>query len=124
MYSSVEAEAAGFSVSALAVTINNGTYRELNEIDATRFVDLIEQGHMPRSSQPSVGDVTELYERFGDEDVLNIAMADGLSGTYSTAVTAAAGAKHRGRIEVINTATLCGPHRYIVETAAKLIRAK
>ena len=45
------------------------------------------------------------------------AMADGLSGTYQSAVAAAEG---DARITVINSTTLCGPHRYMVEQAAKL----
>ena len=58
----------------------------------------------------------------GDNEVLNIAMADGLSGTYSTAVTAAEASPHKERITVLNSGTLCGPHRHLVETAVKLAR--
>lgn len=123
MYSSEQAAAAGFSVAPLAVTINNQTYRELNEIGGEQFVEIIGQGHMPTSSQPSLGDVMAMYEACGDDEVLNIAMADGLSGTYSTAVTAAQSMENAQKIEVINSGTLCGPHRYMVEAAAKLAKA-
>ena len=117
MYSSTQAEAAGFGVSALSVTINGASYRELNEIDSNRFVSIIGEGHMPTSSQPSLGDVMALYESCGNDDVLNIAMADGLSGTYSTAVAAAGNVPNGDHITVINSGTLCGPHRYMVEVA-------
>ncbi len=123
MYSTAQAQAAGFDVAPLAVTIAGKTYRELNEIGTDAFVDLIRQGHMPTSSQPALGDVIAMYERCGEEEVLNLSMADGLSGTYSTAVTAAQNAPHPERIEVINTGTLCGPHRYMTETAVKLAQA-
>ncbi|MBQ3156863.1 MAG: DegV family protein [Clostridia bacterium] len=123
MYSTAQAEAAGFSVSPLAVTIAGKTYRELDEINADEFVSIIGQGHMPVSSQPALGDVMAMYESCGEDEVLNLSMADGLSGTYSTAVAAAQNAENADRIEVINTGTLCGPHRYMVEAAAKLANA-
>lgn len=123
MYSTIQAEAAGFSVSPLAVTIAGKTYKELDEINADEFVSMIGQGHMPVSSQPALGDVMAMYESCGEDEVLNLSMADGLSGTYSTAVAAAQNAENADRIEVINTGTLCGPHRYMVEAAAKLANA-
>ena len=123
MYSTEQAKAAGFAVSPLSVTINNASYRELDEINADEFVGIIGQGHMPTSSQPALGDVIAMYEACGEDEVLNIAMADGLSGTYSTAVAAAASTENPEKISVINSGTLCGPHRYIVEAAAKLANA-
>ena len=120
MYSTKQAEEAGFSVSPLAVTIAGESYRELDEMTHERYVDLIAQGNMPKSSQPAVGEVLEQYERFAGEEMINIAMADGLSGTYSSAVSAAQMVDHPEIITVINSETLCGPHRRIVETAAKL----
>ena len=122
MYSTEAARAAGFDVAPLAVTIAGKTYKELDEIQLEEFVSIIGQGHMPVSSQPALGDVIAMYERCGDNEVLNISMADGLSGTYSTAVAAAQNVEN-GKIEVINTGTLCGPHRYMVEAAAKMAQA-
>ena len=119
MYSSAEAAKAGFSISPLAVTINGQTYRELDEISAEQFVSIIRQGHMPASSQPAIGDVAETYQQHAEDEIINIAMADGLSGTYSGAV-AAAGMCEGQNITVINSGTLCGPHRYMVETAARM----
>ena len=122
MYSTEQARQAGFDVAPLAVTIVGKTYKELDEIQLEEFVGIIGQGHMPTSSQPALGDVIAMYENCGDDEVLNIAMADGLSGTYSTAVAAAQNVEN-SKIEVINTGSLCGPHRYMVEAAAKLAQA-
>ena len=70
MYSTKEAREAGFAVSPLAVTIAGESYRELDEMSAARFVEIINQGNMPASSQPAIGEVMELYEEFkGDEHV-------------------------------------------------------
>ena len=123
MYSTKEAREAGFAVSPLAVTIAGESYRELDEMSAARFVEIINQGNMPASSQPAIGEVMELYEEFKGDEILNICMADGLSGTYASAVSAAGMCENKDGITVINSMTLCGPHRYMVETAAKLAAA-
>ena len=49
-------------------------------------------------------------------------MASGLSGTYTSAVAAAQMCDNSDDITVINTRTLCGPHRYMVEQAVKMVR--
>ena len=122
MYSTREAEAAGFYVSALSVTIAGKTYREFDEISTDEFVDIIRQGHMPTSSQPAIGEVEELYNRFAEDEIVNVAMAAGLSGTYNSAVAAAQMCDHADNITVVNTRTLCGPHRHLVEKANALAR--
>ena len=117
LYSTQQARKAGFTVALLAVTIAGQSYRELDEMTAEKFVEIIHQGHMPASSQPAIGEVMDLYQEFAGEEIINISMADGLSGTYQSAVAAAEGTEN---ITVVNTTTLCGPHRYMVETAAKM----
>ena len=119
LYSTIQAEAAGFAVSPLAVTIAGKTYREFDEISSEEFVDIIRQGHMPTSSQPAIGEVEELYQRYAGEEIINLTMALGLSGTYTSAVAAAQLCDHADKISVINTRTLCGPHRYLVEKAVQ-----
>lgn len=120
LYSTQQARDAGFAVSALTVTIAGKTYREFDEINSQQFVDIINQGHMPTSSQPAIGEVTSLYEEFGNDEILNIAMADGLSGTYNSAVAAAQISENADNITVLNTRTLCGPHRYLVQKCVEM----
>ena len=119
LYSTAQAREAGFAVSALSVTIAGKSYREFDEISAEEFVAIIRQGHMPTSSQPALGEVEALYNEFAGEEILNIAMAHGLSGTYTSACAAAELCDHADKIHVINTRTLCGPHRYLVEQAVR-----
>ena len=123
LYSSAQAREAGFAVSPLSVTIADRSYREFDEISSQEFVDIIHQGHMPTSSQPAIGEVSDLYEEFAGDEILNIAMASGLSGTYTSAVAAAELCDHAQHIHVINTRTLCGPHRYMVEQAVQMAQA-
>jgi len=120
LYSSRQALEAGFAVSPLSVTIGGKSYREFDEISAEEFVSIINRGHMPTSSQPAVGEVAALYERYAGEEILNISMADGLSGTYNGAVAAARMSEHSEKITVLNTRTLCGPHRFLVERAVEM----
>ena len=122
LYSTTQAKEAGFRVSPLSVTIAGNSYREFEQISAREFVDIINQGHMPTSSQPAIGEVSGLYVEFAGEPILNIAMADGLSGTYRSAAAAAELCENAADITVINTRTLCGPHRYMVEKAVEMAK--
>ena len=122
LYSTRQAREAGFAVSPLSVTIGGKSYREFDEISSDEFVEIINQGHMPTSSQPAIGEVSALYEEFAGAQILNIAMAHGLSGTYMSAVAAADLGENAGDITVVNTRTLCGPHRYMVEQAVAMAK--
>ena len=122
LYSTRQARDAGFAVSPLAVTIAGKNYREFDEISSEEFVAIIDRGHMPTSSQPAIGEVTALYEEFAGEQILNIAMAQGLSGTYQSAAAAAMLCDNADDITVLNSRTLCGPHRYLVEGAVALAK--
>ena len=122
LYSIEEGKALPCDITPLCVTINGKTYREFEEIDAETFLGLIKAGYIPSSSQPSMGELIELFEKYPDDEILVISMADGLSGTYQTAETARQHTEHPERIHVVNSQTLCGPHRYLVDLAARLIR--
>ena len=123
LYSTSQAREAGFAVSPLSVTIAGKSYREFDEISAETFVSIIRQGHMPTSSQPALGEVEALYNEFSGDEIVNVAMAHGLSGTYTSAVAAAELCDHGDRIHVVNTRTLCGPHRYLAEKAVQWAEA-
>ena len=122
LYSTGQAREAGFYVSPLSVTIAGKTYREFDEISSEEFVEIIRQGHMPTSSQPAIGEVEQLYNCFPEDEIINVSMAHGLSGTYTSAVAAAQLCDHAQNITVVNTRTLCGPHRYMVEKAMEWVQ--
>ena len=103
----------------LCVSVGDMDGRDL-QIDMEEFYGRIGEGEIPRSSQPPIGDVVEVYEKYQDADVLNICVADGLSGTYHGALSAREMVENRDRITVFNSRTLCGPHRYMVEKAQKM----
>ena len=122
LYSTTQAKEAGFRVSPLSVTIAGKTYREFDEITSEEFVEIIRQGHMPTSSQPAIGEVEQLYREYPEDEIVNVAMAHGLSGTYMSAVAAADLGENAEDITVVNTRTLCGPHRYMVEQAVAMAK--
>lgn len=119
LYTVEEGRQLNIDVVPLTVTINQKSYKEFEELSATEFYEMIQQGHIPTSSQPAVGEYIDLFEKYKDDDVLVIAMADGLSGTYQSCV----GAKETSgydNIVVINSKTLCVPHRLVVNDAIEM----
>lgn len=119
LYTEEETKAAGFDVIPLCVSVGDMDGRDL-QIDMEEFYGRIGKGEIPRSSQPPIGDVVEVYEKYQDADVLNICVADGLSGTYHGALSARDMVENWDRITVFNSRTLCGPHRYMVEKAQRM----
>ena len=123
LYSKEEAKKNNLDVRPLSVTIDNKSYKELEELTTEGLLKLIEEGAIPSTSQPAIGDVVEMYEQYPDAEIINISMADGLSGTYQSACMAKTMVDHGDNITVINSKTLCGPHRYLVDLAVKLVEA-
>lgn len=116
LYTEDEARGAGFEAVPLCVHIGNMAGRDL-KINMEDFYRRIQSRQIPMSSQPPIGDVLDIYEKYPDADIINISMADGLSGTYQSACSAKKMTEHPEKITVFNSKTLCGPHRYMVEQA-------
>ena len=91
------------------------------KIETEEFINIINEGHMPTSSQPSIGHVVDMYNQYEEDEIINISMADGLSGTYNSACVARGMVENPERIHVINSQTLCGPQKYLVDLAAALV---
>ena len=119
LFSPKEGLELGLTVLPLSVTAAGNVYKEYVDIQPTEFIKIVRQGHVPTSSQPSVGETLEVFENT-EEEIICISMADGLSGTYQSAVGAKNSVENNDRITVINSRTLCGPHRYMVKKALKM----
>ncbi len=124
LYSKKEAlEKLNVYTTPLAVTVNNQCFREFEEIDSEEFIELIKEGAVPTSSQPAIGEKMDIYEKLSkDSEVLDITMAQGLSGTYDSACTAKNNIKNEDKIHVYNSRTLCGPHQCMVEKASEMCK--
>ena len=122
LFTEEEAKEMGIEVLPLCVNIGDLEGRDL-QIDMKDFYDRIEKGGIPKSSQPPIGEVMDAYEKYPDAEIINIAMADGLSGTYQSACGAREMVDNKENITVFNTKTLCGPHRYMVKKALEMKNA-
>ncbi|MGN1344907.1 MAG: DegV family protein [Traorella sp.] len=119
LYSPSEGEKLGMKVLPLSVTVNGKTYKEYVDIQPDEFIKIVQQGAIPSSSQPSIGEMIDVFENEKD-DLIVISMADGLSGTYQSALGAKNSVDKNDHIHVINSMTLCGPHRYMVKKAVQM----
>lgn len=104
------------------ITVDSQTYRDFEDITSTQLLTMIEEHKIPKTSQPSLGEKIDLYNELtkdGDE-VIDIAMASGLSGTYQTAMMAKNSCDNPDLVHVVDSQTLCGPHRLMVDTALEM----
>ena len=119
LYTVEEGKKMGVDILPLCVTVGELEGRDCH-MDMDAFYGEIAKGNNPSSSQPPVGEVMEAYEQYPEDEIINIAMADGLSGTYQSACGAKASVDNADNITVVNTETLCGPHRYMLEKAVQM----
>ena len=119
LFSPAEGREQGLIVVPVGVVVNDRTYRDYEEITVAEFLELVEAGGVPSSSQPSVGDVLEVFETH-QEEIVFLTVGDGLSGAYQTAMGARRCAEDPARIHVVNSKTLAGPLRYLARKAVSL----
>ena len=124
MFTPADGKEMGFCVAPLTVTIAGNTYRERDEIETKEFIDIINQGHLPTSSQPSPADLMEVYSTATAENpVLHITITDGLSGAYQSACGVREMMDNKEHIVVFNSGSLCGPQWVMVRKAVAMAQA-
>lgn len=114
-----QGEQLGMTVVPVGVAVDGVAYKDYQDITTDQFLKLVQQGGVPTSSQPSVGDVLDVLEE-GQEDTIFITVGDGLSGGYQTAVGAKNCIENNSRIHIVNSGTLAGPLRYMAKKAVSL----
>lgn len=119
LYSPQEGRELGITVIPACTLVNGKVYRDYEDIGCEEFLKLIEEGAMPTSSQPAIGEVMEIFEECR-EDILYLAIGDGLSGTFQNAVGARNCMEPNAHIHILDTRTLAGCQRYLVQKAMKL----
>ncbi len=111
------------SVFPLLIEIDGGCKKDQIEINADQVLDAIRKEKVLHTSQPCMGDKLEAYNQALEDPrvvILDLCMADGLSGTWQSACLAAAQCEDPSRVRVINTKTLAGPLKAIVEKAVSM----
>lgn len=109
----------------LLITFGTQSYRSGVDIQAEEFYRRLAASHdnLPTTSQPSVGDFTDLYRRVGqtDKDIVSVHISSGLSGTLNSAAQAAKQCPELN-ITLIDTKTLSAAEGFQVVAAAQAIR--
>ncbi|REE91630.1 DegV family protein with EDD domain [Paenibacillus taihuensis] len=76
----------------LTVMVDEKSYFDNVDITPIEFIHKMKGSkELPKTSQPSIGKFVEMYDRLGanGETIISIHMTSGMSGTYTTACTAA-----------------------------------
>ena len=104
----------GIHVVSLYVRWGDELERESDMADFGDFYERLSTAKdLPTTSQPSIGDFLAVYEPLleAGHDIVSIHLSAGVSGTYDGALQAKAQLEeqgHRGRIQVVDSATAAG----------------
>lgn len=120
MYSIEEGAKHGIEVLPLSVAIDHKTWLEYEDIDASDFLARVRAGAMPKTSCPPPHMILKALDT--DDEAVLITLADGLSGSYEVACSLKDQARRPEKVAVLNSKTLCVPHRAIALAAVELAK--
>jgi DegV family protein with EDD domain len=106
--------ARGMHEVSLYVKLGDTLQRECDMTDLPAFWERMRSGsELPTTSQPSIGDFIACYEPLlqAGYDIVSVHLSAGISGTHDSALQARAQLAERGldgRIEVLDSRTVCG----------------
>ena len=109
----------------LMVSLEGKLYQSGVDLQPAEFYALLEStDSFPSTSQPSAGDFAALYRRLAqvDPEILSVHISSGLSGTMNSARLGAE-LVPEARVTFFDSLTLSSPLGWMVEAAARLIRA-
>ena len=100
------AESLGIEVVPLNIHFGPDVYKDRVNLMPDTFYDKLINGNvLPTTSQPSVGEFIEVYERLGSDadGIVSVHLSEKLSGTMNSARLASQQAKTECSIEVVDT---------------------
>ncbi len=117
-----------YQITVVPMNIQFGleTFREGHTIDPETFYRRINRaGALPTTSQPSVGEFCELYQRLAADgsDILSIHLTSKLSGTWQSALMAARQLSGSCRVRVVDSLNGSPGLGLLVREAAQLAEA-
>ena len=116
-----DASDARLTVLPLSITFGDTTYADGVDLTNDRFFELlIESGELPKTSQATPYAYTQIFEQVraaGDEAVV-ITLSSGLSGTYQSALTAAA---DYPEVHVVDSKSVTIAQGILVQYALRLV---
>ncbi len=115
-----EGSSYGIHILPMPVIINGETYFEGVDIQPDEFYKMQEAGAAVSTSQPSPGDVTDMWDRLlrTYDEIVFIPMSSGLSSSCQTALLLAEDEPYEGKVFVIDN------HRISVTQAVAVLDAK
>ena len=119
LYSPEDGKEQGVTIIPACTIIDGEVYKDFEDINSEEFLNKIAEGAVPTTSQPAIGDILEVFEE-SNEEILFLPIGDGLSGAYQTAVGAKNCIEENEHIHILDTKTLAGPQRYLVQKAMEL----
>jgi DegV family protein with EDD domain len=117
-----ECQKIGVTMVPLKVEVNGVSYQSGIDIDPDQFYDMMDASPtMPKTSTPSIGEFTRVYEELAKEDdeILSIHISSGLSATINAARLAAENVKN-AHIQFFDTLTLSMAQAWYVQAAVKM----
>ncbi len=111
----------GIKVIPLGIAFGDETFRDGVDITSEEFMRRLKAAkQLPHTSQPSIGDVVTVFEEIAPtcDSVIAILLSSKLSGTYSSAVTAADMVDH-DKITVIDSLNVYMGLGFMVQRAAE-----
>ncbi len=109
----------------LRITLDGQTYSSGVDLQPDAFYQMLDLTESyPTTSQPSAGDFAELYTRLAktDPEILSVHISSGLSGTLNAAKAGAAMVPE-AKVTFFDTKTLSVPEGWVVQAAARAIKA-
>ncbi len=106
------------------VSMDGVEYEDGRNLSVDMFYDAMKKGAQPTTAQPNYGKIVEAYETYckSHDHVLFFLIADGLSGSYGSAISAmeVAGVTN---VTVVNSESVCYVEAEMALTAARMIEA-
>lgn len=110
------------AVASTYVTFGEKSFRS-TELSPAQFHAMLKSDpNFPKTSQPSVGDFVEIYERFKGQEVVSIHISRDLSGTYASAESAAMTMGGDPAITLVDTRMVSAGMAVLVAEGARLAK--
>ncbi len=119
------AEELGITIVRLQILFGEESYEDGADLDSEEFFRrLQDSAELPTTSQPSLGQMLQVYESLAEEtdQILSIHLSSGFSGTMETSRQAADAVSDSCRIEVIDSGTVSIAMGFAVIAAARAAR--
>ena len=119
LLSPAEGKALGITVIPACTVIDGKVYKDFEDLSSEELLKWMEAGAVPTTSQPSVGDLMEVFEN-QQQEILFLSIGDGLSGGYQNALGVKNSMEQNEKIHIMDTRTLAGAEHYLVKKALQL----